>query len=434
MKERIYSDQLHNFYNKEVLVKGHLYQKRVLGKIIFLILRDSNGLIQCIVEDEVEKEKLKSIMDESPLEIEGICKEEKRSPGKCEIHNPRIKILSKVNDPLPIEINKPVINANLDTILDHRAISLRNLKLRSIFKIQSSMAQAYREYMTNIGATEIFIPTIVGSATEGGSELFQIKYYDRNAYLGQSAQLYKQMAIGSFEKVFSIAHSYRAEKFGTSRHTSEFIQYDFEMGFIKSYQDIIGTGINVIKYISQYINKVNKEDIDSLEVSLPTLPEKIPQIKLKEAQEMIFKETGLDERSENDLSPEGERQISKIIKDKHNSDLVIITHYPTSKRPFYTMPDKDNPEDTLSFDFILRGEEITTGSQRINEYDMIVAAIYKKGLKVEDYEDYLEIFKYGMPPEGGFGMGFERLTQQFLNLPNVREATLFPRDVKRLRP
>ncbi len=432
--KRIYSLDLKKHNKENVLVKGHIFQKRMMGKVNFIILRDRDGLIQIVLKDAKEILKVQDLMDESVIEVKGICVYDDRSLNKAEIHEPKITIISKVTEPLKIEINKPEIHANIDTILDNRPIVLRAPKERAIFKIQATMAQAYREYAISENATEIFPPTIVGSATEGGSELFKFKYYGKDAYLSQSAQLYKQIMVGVFEKVFAIAHSYRAEKYGTSRHTSEFIQYEFEMGFIDSYLDIISFCINAIRYIKTKVEKDNAKELEILQKKLPLIPKDIPILKLKDAQEIIFKNTKIDKRSENDLSPEDEKTISKIILKKYKSDLVVITHYPISKSPFYTMPDKDDPDNTLSFDFILRGEEIATGGQRINDYKQLIESIKKKGMNPNDFVDFLEIFKYGMPEEGGFGMGFERLTQQFLGLSNVREATLFPRDVKRISP
>ncbi len=432
--ERTYSLDLKNHNKENVLVKGHIFQKRMMGKVNFIILRDRDGLIQIVLKDQKEISKVQDLMDESVIEVKGLCTYDDRSLNKAEIHDPEITVISKVTEPLKIEINKPEIHANIDTILDNRPIVLRAPRERAIFKIQATMAEAYREYAIAENATEIFPPTIVGSATEGGSELFKFKYYGKDAYLSQSAQLYKQIMVGVFEKVFAIAHSYRAEKYGTSRHTSEFIQYEFEMGFIDSYLDIISFCINVIRYIKDKVEKENAKELEILQKTLPTIPKDVPIIKLREAQELIFKENGVDKRSENDLSPEDEKTISKIAKEKYKSDLIVITHYPTSKRPFYTMPDPEDPENTLSFDFILKGEEIATGGQRINNYNQLIESIKKKGMNPNDFVDFLEIFKYGMPEEGGFGMGFERLTQQFLGLQNVREATLFPRDVKRISP
>ena len=430
--KRIYSKELTKYYDKKIKIAGYLFQRRFLGGVVFIILRDKDGIIQIVVKDKNELSKLEGIADESILEIEGDCIKDERAPGKAEIHNPKIKILQAVKEEyrVPIEINKPQIHAHIDTLLDHRPIVLRNPLERAIFRIQSTMAQSFREYCIDNGFTEIFTPTIVETATEGGSELFEIKYYDRTAYLAQSAQLYKQIMVGVFEKVFATAHSYRAEKFGTSRHLTEFIQYEFEMGFIESYKDIYNSGIEIIKYIKDKIEKVNLSDLEILQKKLPVLPKDIPIIKFSEAKKITQEESN----DEFDLSPKEEKLLSKKIFDEYKSDLMVVTHYPTKKRPFYTMVDKDNPKETLSFDFILRGEEILTGGERITDYDELQKAIEKKGMNPKNLQDYLEIFKYGIPKEGGFGMGLERLTQQFLGFTNIRETTLFPRDVKRLAP
>ncbi len=432
--ERILSKDLKNYDSKIVLVKGHIFQKRMMGKINFLILRDKCGLIQVVIKDKLQIQKLNDIQDESVVYIKGKCIYDKRAIGEAEIHDPEIEVISKVKEPLPVEINKQEIHANMDTLLDNRPLTLRSPKIRAIFTIQSQMAKAYREYAINFGATEIFPPTIVGNATEGGSELFEIKYYDKKAYLAQSAQLYKQIMVGVFETVFSISHSYRAEKFGTSRHMSEFSQYEWEMGFIESFMDIVNTGIDILRYILNSIKSECQNELKLLETKLPLLPKDIPIMKFRDAQELLLKELKIDHRTDIDLSPEDERNLCKISKEKYSSDLIVITHFPFKKTAFYSMPDPKNTEYTLSFDFLLRGEEILSGSQRINEYDMLIDSLKKKKLNPDNFESYTQIFKFGMPPEGGFGIGFERLTQQFLSLSNVKEASLFPRDVKRITP
>jgi nondiscriminating aspartyl-tRNA synthetase len=436
--ERIYSLDLTKHIGKEVKIAGFLFQKRFLGHINFIILRDKDGLIQIVIDKPSEIEKIRRIADESVLEIEGMCCEDERAPNKVEIRNPKIKILQEVQSDyvVPIEINKPFIHAHIDTLLDARPLVLRNPKERAIFKIQSTMAKAFREYCSIQGATEIFVPTITEVSAEGGSELFEIKYYNRKAYLAQSAQLYKQIMVGVFEKVFSIAHSYRAEKFGTSRHLTEFTQYEFEMGFIDNINDLINFGINVIKYIKEKIENENKNELNLLAnpkentLQLPQLPEIIPVIKFSDVKKMLSSKKS----DKNDISPDEEREISKQIKSEYKSDLLVITHYPMSKRPFYTKSDPKNPEESLSFDFILNGEEILTGGERINDLSELTSAMKIKKMNLNDFESYLLAFKYGMPKEGGFGIGLERLTQQFLGFSNIREVTLFPRDVKRLTP
>ena len=432
--KRILSKDLKNHNGEKVLIKGHLFQKRIMGKINFIIIRDKEGLIQIVLKDKEKIDQIQEVMDESVLYVTGDCIYDKRAINEAEIHNPEIEIISKVSEPLKLEINKPEIHANLDTLFNNRAIVLRSPQKRAIFKIQAIMVQAFREYATSNGATEIFPPTIVGTATEGGAELFEIKYYDRKAYLAQSAQLYKQIMVGVFERVFATAHSYRAEKFGTSRHMSEFIQYEWEMGFIDSYLDVIQSGIDIIKSIKSEVEKYCQEELDLLKIELPNIPDKVPIITFREAQKLIKVHKGIDNTKEIDLSPIDEKMLFEISQKEYNSDLIVITHFPFVKTAFYSMPDPTNPEYTLSFDFILRGEEIISGSQRINDYDSLIESIKKKGLDPKDFESYTEIFKFGMPPEGGFGMGLERLTQQFLSIPNVKEASLFPRDVKRIDP
>ncbi|MCL4386812.1 aspartate--tRNA(Asn) ligase [Patescibacteria group bacterium] len=324
------------------------------------------------------------------------------------------------------------MNLELPTLLDNRGLSLRHPKTSAIFKIQETIAKTFRNSLKENGFTEIFVPTIVPTATEGGAEVFSIDYYNKKAYLAQSPQLYKQIMVSVFERVFTIAHAYRAEPSVTTRHLSEYTSLDAEMGFIDSWEDLMDTVENVIKSILEAVKKENKDELKLFNVEIPEIKQAIPRIKMREAQEIIFKRTGDDHRKEPDLDPKDEKEICQWAKEQTGVPFVFITHYPTKKRPFYTMPDPDDPETTLSFDMLGFTEEWVTGGQRIHDYKMLLENIKKWGNKQENFQVYLQAFKYAMPPEGGFAMGLERLTKDILGLANIREASLFPRDMERV--
>ncbi|TSC53771.1 MAG: nondiscriminating aspartyl-tRNA synthetase [Microgenomates group bacterium LiPW_16] len=351
--------------------------------------------------------------------------------GEVEIELKEIKTLATAQE-LPFDMGLDELKVSLPTLLDYRSLSLRHPKNRAIFKVQETIISAFRESLKKQGFTEIQVPTIVPTTTEGGAQVFKIKYFNHDAFLAQSPQLYKQIMVGVFERVFTLAHAYRAEPSITTRHMTEYLGLDAEMGFIDSFEDITATVEIVIRDILKKIEEENREELKLFSASLPKLSAKIPRLKMRETQEIIFKRTGRDNRKEPDLEPEDEREICRYTLEQYGSELVFITHYPTQKRPFYTYPDPKNPEFSLSFDLLGRGLEWVTGGQRINDYQMLVDHIKKWGNKPEDFDIYLQAFEYGMPPEGGFCLGVERITMQILGLENIREASLFPRDMERI--
>ena len=340
-----------------------------------------------------------------------------------------IKVISKAEE-MPFDMGGVELNLQLPTLLDYRTVSLRNNKISSIFKVQAEVLDGFRVAAKELGATEIVVPTISASATEGGAEVFPIEYYGHKAYLTQSPQLYKQMMVPIFERVFTISHAYRAEPSVTTRHLAENTQMDLEIGFaefnelLDLMEDVI---VSTLKHVQQNAIQIMKA-YDTAEFAFG----KIPRLKLSEAQEIIFEEFGRDVRGEKDLGPRDEIDISSWALKKHNSDLVTITHFPIKKRAFYTMPDPENPELSLSYDVLFRGVEISSGSQRIHEYGKLVDSIKDRGMDPKNFGLYLQAFKYGMPPEGGFSFGLERITMHILGLSNVREASLFPRDMERI--
>jgi len=432
MKRTLVSDITNNL-GKTVKVAGWVQNKRDHGKMVFIDLGDRSGILQV-----VGKGNLSVLKPEDVVEITGLVKNrpqkdvnDKIATGRIELEAQDLNVLSKAEE-LPFDMAADNLNVELPTLLDWRALSLRHPKVKAIFKVQETIIQGFREILKQDGFTEIQVPTIVPTATEGGAEIFKIKYYDKDAFLAQSPQLYKQIMVGVFERVFTLAHAYRAEPSVTTRHLSEYLSLDVEMGFVESFQEIMEEVERVVRYIFQKLNKERIVELKLFSATTPPLPVKIPQLKMREAQQIIFERTGRDNRQEPDLEPEDEKEICRYALGKYGSELIFITHYPTKKRPFYTFPDPQDPEYTCSFDLLGRGLEWVTGGQRINDYQQLLENVKKRGNKPADFELYLQAFRFGMPPEGGFAIGAERVTMQILGLNNLREASLFPRDMERI--
>lgn len=413
-----------------VRLQGWLHRVRNLGKIAFVILRDRSGLVQCVVN--TKEINIKGLKLESVVEIRGeVCKNESVERG-IEVLAKELIIISEVKEDLPIEINKDRIEASLDTILNNRVLSLRNPRINAVFKIQAALAQGFSAYLKGQGFTEVFTPKIVAEGTEGGTELFEVKYFDRKAYLAQSPQFYKQMMVGAgYERVFETGHVYRAESHDTQRHVNEFVSLDLEMGFIQDERDVMSLETEMLKYILRYIKEECQEEIRLLNVDIPEIKGDIPSMRLTDAIELLRKKYNKTDL-ERDIDPEGERLICQYAREELGSEFIFLTHYPMSKRPMYTMPAEDGL--THSFDLIFRGLEITTGGQRIHNYEQLKNSIAARGMNPDSFNNYLEVFKYGMPPHGGLAIGLERLTAQLIGLQNVREATLFTRDKFRIKP
>jgi nondiscriminating aspartyl-tRNA synthetase len=377
---------------------------------------------------------ISNIERESIVTIYGKPKAEKQAPGGVEIEVTKIELIEKAQSPLPFEINRAteLTNIKIDTILDHRPFSLRNQELSSIFRVQAEIVRAFADFMRSQGFLQIHTSKIISAGTEGGTNLFPIQYFEQKAYLAQSPQFYKQMMVGAgYERVFEIGFVYRAEDHATSRHINEYLSLDFEMGFIDSEQDVINMEIRLLQYVFEQVKKNCAEELKLHNIELPEI-KTIPQLKLAEAIKILKEKFSKKMDVENDLDPEGERLICDYAKSELDSDFVYITFYPASGRPFYTMPAEAGL--TRGFDLLYKGLEVTTGSQRINNFEMLIDSMKKFGLNPSDFEFYLEIFRYGMPAHGGLAIGTERLTQQILNLKNIREACLFPRDRYRLTP
>lgn len=428
--ERSLVSELREKLNETVIVMGWVHRIRKLGKLSFLILRDRSGLVQCVLNNK--EFDIKGLKLESVVRLEGKVQRKEGSEEAVEIWTENLEVISQVTADLPIELNKEEMQVNIDTLLNNRVLSLRNQKINAIFKIEAVLSQGFQSFLERESFTQVFTPKIVAEGTEGGTELFEIKYFEKKAYLAQSPQFYKQMLVGAgYERVFEIGHVYRAEEHNTVRHLNEYVSLDLEMGFIEDERDIMKLEERLLRYMLGAVEGKCKEELQLLQISLPNLKNNIPTMRLSEAIDILKSEYNRTDLS-SDLDPEGEKQICEYAKEHLGSEFLFLTHYPKHKRPMYAMP----AENTLthSFDLLFRGLEITTGGQRIHNYKQLWDSIASRGLEPESFNDYLEVFKYGMPPHGGLAIGLERLTAQLLGLRNVRETTLFPRDRDRIRP
>jgi nondiscriminating aspartyl-tRNA synthetase len=413
-----------------VTLKGWTHNLRRMGNLAFLLLRDRSGLIQCVLEGELAACELAS---ESVVTVTGKVVPAPKATGGVEVSATGLEVVSPATMPLPFEINKKELKAGLETMLDHRVLSMRNPMVHAVFTIQAALVGGFREYLAGQGFTQIFTPKIVATGTEGGSNLFPIQYFDQKAYLAQSPQFYKQMMVGAgYERVFEIAPVYRAEEHNTSRHLNEYLSLDVEMGFIESEEDLMNLETGLLRHMFGKVATECSAEVALLGASIPEFTE-IPRIPMAEAQAIIERKYG-KVSPKGDLDPEGERLISQYVSEGDKPALVFLTRYPREIRPMYAMPAPENASLTASFDLVFNGLEVTTGGQRIHSSAMLEESMRSRGLNPESFSTYLEVFRLGMPPHGGFAIGLERLTARLLGLPNVREATAFPRDRTRLTP
>ena len=421
------------YEGKEIRMNGAVHTIRHMGEVAFVILRKSRGLVQCVYEAGITDFDIRELKEESAVEVMGVVKAEERAPQGFEIRLKEIRVLSRPAEPLPLAVSKWKLNTSLETKLSLRPISLRNVRERAKFKIQEGIVRGFRDYLLSQGFTEIRTPKIVARGAEGGSNVFKLEYFNKKAELGQSPQFYKQTMVGVYDRVFEAAPVFRAEKHNTTRHLNEYTSLDFEMGYIDSFRDVMDMETGMLQYVMKLLEQDYKKELDMLGVTLPEVG-RIPAVRFDQAKELVSRKYDRKIRNPYDLEPEEELLIGRYFQEEHGSDFVFVTHYPSKKRPFYAMDDPADPRFTLSFDLLFRGLEVTTGGQRIHDYREITAKMEKRGMDPEDIASYLMIFKYGMPPHGGLGIGLERLTMRLLDEQNVREASLFPRDVTRLEP
>ncbi len=418
----------------EVFLQGWVHSIRLLGKIAFLILRDRSGLLQVVIEDKDMLNSIKDLQVGSVLEISGSVSASEKTELGVEVLASKLVVINKVTDAWPVEINKPTLKANLDTILDNRALTLRHEIAAAIFRIQGTMAQTYREYMINEGFVEFFGPAMIASSSEGGAEIFKMNYFGKEATLAQSNQLYKQMMVGVYERVFGMAKWFRAENSNTRRHLTEGMQYEFELGFIKDLDDILVHLEAVLREMLAKVEEKNTRDVELLKshgYSLVRFPEstvRFPKYKFTDAIKIFAERTGQDTTGWDDLTTEAERELCEYARERYATDFIFVTNYPKGK--FYAYKDENGV--FQNFDLLCRDAEIVSGGRRVDNYDSLIERIKAEGMDPAAFSEYLSIFKFGMPPHGGFGLGFERFTMLALGLENIREASLFPSDTKRV--
>ena len=416
-----------------IILEGAVHSIRDMGEIAFVILRKREGLIQTVWEEGKTDMELSEIREGDYIHVTGQIKDEERAPHGKEVRLSTIRHLSHVSCPLPLPIDKWKLNTSLEAKLDRRSLSLRNIRERARFRIQEGIVRGFRDFLYEQGFTEIHTPKIGAKSAEGGANMFRLSYFHRPAVLQQSPQLYKQMMVGVFDRVFETGPVFRAEKHNTRRHLNEYTSLDFEMGYIHSFLDICAMETGFLQYTMNLLEKEYSKELKLLNITLPDV-EKIPHVRFDEAKRLVSEKYNRKIRNPFDLEPEEEELIGKYFKEEYNADFVFVTHYPSKKRPFYAMDDPEDTRYTLSFDLLYHGLEITTGGQRIHDLSMLEEKIQEKGMTEEGLEQYLDAFRFGMPPPGGLGIGLERLTMQLLGEDNVREACLFPRDMSRLEP
>ncbi len=430
--ERVLNADLPGHVGKCVRVEGWVHAIRKFGAVNFLILRDRSGQAQVILEPG-QMERLDGLQVETVVAVEGTVEEEERAANGVEIRDASLEVISPVTDVLPFELNKRVLKPSLDVFLNNATVGLRYPARAATFRLYSDLLFGFRDYLLGRDFTEIHTPKLVGEATEGGANVFQLDYFGKPAYLAQSPQLYKQIMVGVFERVFEIGPAFRAEPHYTVRHINEYTSLDVEMGFITGPEEVMGLLIALLEQMVQAMVGRHPRDVEALGIELPTFGE-VPRITFREAQQIILDRHGENRFEEPDLSPQDERWLGEWALEEHGTDFVFVTHFPTTKVAFYSKPDPGDPEYALNFDLIFRGQELVSGSQRINDHDELLARLEARGMNAASFTGYLEAFKYGMPPEGGFAIGSERLLMRLVGAGNIRETTLFPRDVNRLSP
>lgn len=418
---------------QRVRVNGAVHTIRHMGDVAFVILRKREGLLQCVYEEGAAEFDLKELKEAAAVEAEGVLQEEERAPGGVELRLKTVRILSLPDAPLPLPIAKWKLGTSLEAKMNMRSIALRNIRERAKFKLQEGIVRGFRDFLYAQGFTEIHTPKIGAKSAEGGSNMFRLDYFHRPAVLQQSPQLYKQMMVGVFDRVFETAPVFRAEKHNTRRHLNEYTSLDLEMGYIEGFEDIMAMETGFLQYTMELLAGEYAKELDICGAVLPKT-EQIPAVRFDRAKELVSEKYGRNIRNPFDLEPEEEGLIGRYFQEEYGADFVFVTHYPSKKRPFYAMDDPQDPRYTLSFDLLYHGLEITTGGQRIHDYRTLAQKLAARGMSEEGLEQYLDTFRYGMPPHGGLGIGLERLTMQLIGEDNVRETTLYPRDLSRLEP
>lgn len=435
---RILSKELKKHIGKTVEVSGWLHKKRLLGGLNFIIIRDRGGLIQILDKSGEQSKKLDELYQGTIISVRGKVVSDKRAPNQVELHDPKIEIVVPINKVSPIEIDKPISHKaeNLHSLFDHRVLNIRNIIEKNIFIIQYEIEKSIRQFLDKNEFLAFRSPKILSGASEGGAEVFKLNYFEKEATLAQSAQFYKQILVGAYERVYEIGSTYRAEPSTTTRHMSEFTTIDVEIAFINKMEDLEKLISELINYINDNIWSQCKSELESLGAKKAKLTKDFPKIRLSDLHEEYFKQTKEDLRHEKDPTPAEERWINEYSLKKYNSEAIFVTDFPASEMKFYQMKNPDNTNLVLRADLIYRGLEIITLTIREHRYEKLVEQLIAIGANPHDeaFKYYMQAFEYGLPPHGGFGLGLERLTQKIIGLGNVKEATLFPRDMTRVSP
>ncbi len=431
---RIRTVDAKNYIGQVTRFQGWLHNVRRLGGVTFVVLRDGWGLIQAVTEEDADLAPIADLALGTVIRLSGLVIANAQAPDGLELQQPVIEVVTPVAEAPPLALNKRRLNAALPTLLDHAVVANRHPARRAVFRLSSGVMAGFRATLSAMHFTEVQTPKIVASATESGANVFKLDYFGRPAYLAQSPQFYKQIMVGVFERVFEVGPVFRAEPHDTVRHINEYVSLDVELGFIDDHFTVMRLLREVLAGIFAHLKDNYAADLALVEANMPIILPEIPHIHFADAQELILSRHGVDVRGEPDLSPQDERWLGEWALEEHGSDFLFVSGYPMSKRPFYTHPDPARPAFSNSFDLLFRGTELVTGGQRLHRYEDYVAALDRAGFPHAPFEAYLEAFRYGMPPHGGFAIGLERLLMQFLGLPNLRLATLFPRDLNRVSP
>ena len=430
--ERTLAAELSAYVGERVRMAGWLHHQRQLAQVAFLLLRDRSGIAQVVLTDRADRETLAGFLAETVVEIEGTVIANDQAPAGVELVDPTVAVLTEPAAAPPFELRRATVNAQLPTLLDHAAVALRHPARRALAQIAASSASGFRTALEDAGFTEVFTPKVVAAATESGANVFPIDWFGRRAFLAQSPQFYKQIMVGVFERVYEVGPVFRAEPHDTVRHLAEYLSLDAEMGFIRDHRDVMTVLRDVLSAMIGAIAENAQPALRLRDLDLPEVPSDIPTLNFDEAQHMIEASTGRATVGEPDLSPADERWLGDWARAEYGSDFVFVTGYPMAKRPFYTHPDPANPETSNSFDLLFRGMELVTGGQRLHRYQDYLDAL--QGQDLDAFEGYLEAFRHGMPAHGGFAIGLERWVARLAAVANVREVTLFPRDLHRLTP
>jgi len=427
---RTLARELPQHIGEHVLLQGWLHHQRHLKAVDFLLLRDRSGIAQIVVEAPELRDTLAAMPHERVLEIRGNAVASPQAPHGVEIHDPQVTVLSEGSEEPPLELFRPEMQALLATRLDHAAVSLRHPDRVMTQHLLAAAIRGFRETLIDLDFTEIATPKLLESAPEGGANVFTVDYFGGPAYLAQSPQLYKQIMVGALERVFEVGPAFRAEPHDTSRHVSQFLSLDAEMGFIQDHHDVMNVVRDVIAGMMTTMQAIDP----TATAPIPVVPERIPEIHFQKALEMVGGALGQDLQDEPDLAPEHERWLGDWAMQEHGSDWLFVTGYPMRKRPFYTHPQPDDARWSNSFDLLFRGLEIVTGGQRLHRHADYLEALESRSIAHDPFTGYLEAFRYGMPPHGGFALGVERLVRQITGAGNIRDVMLFPRDITRLSP